>query len=119
MQTETHPDSGNGPQWGYVVDAAAVKPGRAVAVQVGDTWLAICNDAGTYFACQNLCPHAGGSLGKGEVRDGRVYCPVHHWPWDLRTGLTADEMPWMRVKRYRCEVREGKVYVDVSTLPAV
>src|SRR5262245_20356420 len=81
--------------------ADVVKPGRSVPVQVGDHWYAICNDRGTFYACDNLCPHAGGSLGRGDVHDGCVVCPVHHWPWDLRTGLTDPQMAYMRLKRYR------------------
>src|SRR5690606_24864336 len=45
------------PPWQFVLEAGAVQSGRAVPVQVGDLWLAICNDAGTYHAVNNLCPH--------------------------------------------------------------
>src|SRR5262245_404207 len=100
--------------WIYAVEAKAVKPGRAVAVQIRDRWYAIANDRGIFYACDNLCPHAGGSLGRGDVHGGCIVCPVHHWPLDLRTGLTDPKTPWIHLKRFRCEVREDKVYVDVS-----
>jgi nitrite reductase/ring-hydroxylating ferredoxin subunit len=98
----------------YAIDADAVKPGRAAPVQIGDRWFVVCNDRGQFYAGDNLCPHAGGSLGKGDVHDGCIVCPVHHWPWDLKTGLSDPNMPFMRMKRYHCEVREEKVYVNVS-----
>ena len=107
-------DEKPGPVWKYAAESASIQPGAAAAVQLDDRWWAICNDRGTFYACDNLCPHAGGPLGRGDVHDGCVVCPVHGWPWDLRTGLSAPGMPWMRLRRYRCEVRAGKVYVDLS-----
>jgi nitrite reductase/ring-hydroxylating ferredoxin subunit len=100
------------PDYRYAVDADQVPPGQAVPVLIDDHCYAVCNDGGTFYVCDNLCPHAGGSLGRGEVDDGRVICPVHHWPWDLRTGLTAEEMPHMRLRLYPCRVVGGKVFIE-------
>ena len=98
----------------YALDAEQVSPGSATPVEIDGRWYAVCNEGGRFYACDNLCPHAGGPLGRGEIDDGRVICPIHHWPWDLKPGLTDPDMPWMRLKLYRCKLREGKVYVDVS-----
>lgn len=38
------------------------------------------------FVFQRYCPHAGEDLACGEIRDGILECPRHHWRWDLRTG---------------------------------
>lgn len=105
---------GAAPKWVYAIDAAEVPPGRAALVQMEDRSLAVCNDAGRLVVVGNLCPHAEGSLGRGEVVDGCVVCPVHHWPWDLKTGLTDPNFPHMRLTFYRHEIRDGRVYVDVS-----
>lgn len=98
----------------YALDADTLKPGRVTRVQIGEHWYAVANDRGRFHATENQCPHAGGSMGQGDVEDGCLVCPIHAWPFDLETGLTDANMPWMRLKIYRCEVREGKVYVDVS-----
>lgn len=99
----------------YAIDAAHVPVGQAVRVQVDDLWIAVSNDNGTFFATDEICPHAGGHLGGGDVCDGCVVCPVHHWPWDLNTGLTDPNMPYLFIKRYPCEIRDGKVYVDIDS----
>jgi len=39
-----------------------------------------------FFALDGICPHAGGPLGKGMLRDGIVTCPWHGWQFDVRTG---------------------------------
>ena len=98
----------------YVIDAAAVPVNRVLPVQVGDKWYAVCNDAGTYHVTAFHCPHAEGPLTHGEVCDGHLICPVHHWPWNLATGLTDPHTPWRRLPIYRTEFRDGKVYADVS-----
>jgi nitrite reductase/ring-hydroxylating ferredoxin subunit len=98
----------------YVIDADQVPAGQARPARIGSLWYAVCNDNGTYRVTDIHCPHEGGPLGRGEVRDGCLICPVHHWPWNLDTGMTADNMPFLRLNVYPTEVREGKVYADVS-----
>ncbi|HSW46722.1 MAG TPA: Rieske 2Fe-2S domain-containing protein [Phycisphaerae bacterium] len=100
--------------WQYAVDVCDVPPGKAARVCVGGVRLAICNDAGRFVAVDDSCPHEGGSLGRGHVADGCVVCSVHHWPFDLKTGLTDPKMPMVRLKFHPCRVRDGKVYVDPS-----
>ena len=102
------------PDFVYVIAARDVPAGQARPAQVGDEWYAVCNDRGTFYVTAFDCPHEHGPLGQGEVHDGCLVCPVHHWPWDLRTGLTDPNMPYVRLARYACEVRDGQVYADVS-----
>jgi NAD(P)H-dependent nitrite reductase small subunit len=44
---------------------------------------------GRYHAIENRCPHRGGYLADGIVRDGQVRCPLHGWGFDLATGACA------------------------------
>lgn len=98
-----------------LLDVNAVPQGEARPAQVDGKWYAVSNDGGTFHVTDIHCPHEHGPLGRAEVRDGCLICPVHHWPWNLKTGLTADNMPCLRLNRYPCEVRDGKVWADVST----
>jgi len=98
----------------YAIDTEDVPAGRSMPARIGDNWYAVCNDGGTFHVTDIECPHEGGPLGRGEVRDGCVICPVHHWPWDLGTGLSDTNLPHLRLKTYPCEVRDGKLYADVS-----
>ena len=38
------------------------------------------------FALHDQCPHKGGPLAEGTVRDGSVVCPWHWYAFDLATG---------------------------------
>lgn len=102
------------PDYVFVIDARDVPPGRAVPAMVNDRWFAVCNDNGIFHVTAFNCPHENGPLGKGYVRDGALICPVHHWPWDLKTGLTDPRMPHLRLKIYPCELRDGRVYADIT-----
>ncbi len=99
----------------FAIETKKVPPGHAVSVELDGYWYTISNDGGTFYATDEACPHEGGHLGGGEVRDGCLICPVHCWPWNLQTGLSDTHMPWLRLKRYRCEVRENRIYVDISS----
>lgn len=98
----------------FIMDTAPLPSGSVRTVEIQDRWLAVANDQGTYHVFDPACPHEGGPLGRGEIHDGCIVCPVHHWPFDLNTGMTDTAMPWMRLQRYRCEVRDGKLYADLS-----
>ncbi|MDY7224835.1 Rieske (2Fe-2S) protein [Hyalangium rubrum] len=59
--------------------------GRLV-VRVEGTPVAILRIAGQLYAMQDTCPHRGGPLSEGDVDGYLVHCPLHAWPFDVRTG---------------------------------
>ena len=97
-----------------IIDASEVQVGQVVPVQIGDDWFIVCNDQGTFHVTGYHCPHEHGVLGRGELHDGCIVCPVHHWPWDLKTGLTDPNLPHLRLPIYRCELKDGQVCADLS-----
>ena len=54
----------------------------------------VLNVDGTFYAINNVCPHAGAALERGAIKDGVLYCPLHHWGFRLSSGdamhATAD-----------------------------
>jgi len=65
-----------------------LKADSVAEVLVDGTPYAICNVGGEIRAVGGICPHRGGSLGQGLIRDGRVQCPWHGWEFDCRTGAS-------------------------------
>lgn len=63
-----------------------------------------------FRACQNVCPHAGGSLGEGSVEGDAVTCLLHGWQFNLQTGACLNE-PGNDIKIYPVEVRKGRVFL--------
>lgn len=76
-------------------------------------------------AIRNRCPHRGGPLCFGTVRErltgtpgryelaGRMVlrCPWHGWEFDLETGRCPDESA-MRARTYPVRVDDGRVLVQ-------
>jgi nitrite reductase (NADH) small subunit len=69
-----------------VAAAAAIPPGRAKAVMVGDREIAVFNVEGRFYAIEGTCPHQGGPLAEGWIDGHVVTCPWHAWSFDVRTG---------------------------------
>ncbi len=70
-------------------------------------------DDETVHVLDNRCPHAGGSLSAGAVRDGCLICPWHMWAFDLNSGA-CPPVPSIQVNTYPCRVRDGRVEADLS-----
>jgi nitrite reductase/ring-hydroxylating ferredoxin subunit len=84
-----------------------------IAVNVSGQPIALAKSDGKIFAVDNRCPHMGYPLNRGSVHDGILICHWHNAMFDLASGCTfhpfADD-----VEPYPVEVRDGKVYVNVS-----
>ena len=63
-------------------------------------------------ALENLCPHRGAALAFGELRGDVVHCPLHAWPFDVRTG-GCPEFPEVSVRTFPVHVEGGDVYVEL------
>jgi 3-phenylpropionate/trans-cinnamate dioxygenase ferredoxin subunit len=102
------------------------RDGRIVA-RVGGRELGVVADGtdGSLHGVRNRCPHHGGPLCLGVVRErlegepgeyelaGRrvLRCPWHGWEFDLESGECLDE-PSMRAAVYPVRVEGGRVLVQ-------
>lgn len=100
------------------------REGRLIA-RVGRRELGVLEADGRLHALRNRCPHHGGPLCLGTVREretglpGRyepsgqtvLRCPWHGWEFDLESGRCLDD-PAMRVAVYGVRVEDGRVLVE-------
>lgn len=64
-----------------------IPEGSGISVMTSDDReVALFKIDGKIYAIDNECPHAGGPLSEGFVRDGVVTCPWHNWEFKLKTG---------------------------------
>lgn len=99
------------PGWATVAREADVPVGQRRLVLVGGKWMAIFHLPEGWFAIDNSCPHAGGSLFEGGVKYTVVTCPWHFWPFDLRTGRNP-VIQSIRADIYPVRVEGGQVEVQ-------
>lgn len=83
---------------------------NSILVDFGGETVAVFKTPQGFRACQNVCPHAGGSLGEGNVEGETVTCPLHGWQFNLQTGACLNE-PGNDIKIYPVEVRKGKIFL--------
>ena len=105
-------------EWVAVAPLVAVPPGAAVVLERdGDPGcVAVFNVDGELCAVDGSCPHRGGPLAEGMVRDGVVSCPRHWFRFDLRTGEHLGD-PGLRLRCYPVRVVDGTVEVCVPPAP--
>jgi len=78
---------------------------------MGGRYLAIGRTADGYFAMDDLCPHAGGSLGEGMLDDECVLCPIHGYAYHVRTGEGLDDGNEVQV--YQVELQGDLLRVNL------
>ncbi len=84
-------------------------------VDVDGTEIALFKDRGEVCALYNLCPHAGGPLAEGGVRDGHAICPWHGWEFDLRTGASSFN-DTLKTPVFKVRVEGEDVFVKLSSV---
>ena len=77
--------------WHCLEPASKLREGEIKTFRMGGRYLAIGRTADGYFAMDDLCPHAGGSLGEGMLDDECVLCPIHGYAYHVRTGEGFDD----------------------------
>jgi len=74
--------------WERVLPSASL--GRGVLAKVfitGRPVLLARLEDGTVAAASSICPHQGEDLSGGRVYMGAIDCPLHHYLYDLRSGI--------------------------------
>jgi nitrite reductase/ring-hydroxylating ferredoxin subunit len=104
-------------QWVAVAAVDSLPPGTVVARRVGtETEIAVFNVDGELCAVDGACPHRGGPLADGIVRNGVVTCPLHWFRFDLRTGEHVGDRE-LRLARFPVRVVDGTVEVLLPPTP--
>ncbi|GAB4255293.1 MAG: nitrite reductase small subunit NirD [Acidobacteriota bacterium] len=94
----------------FAAELEQIPAGDALVVTVAGRELALFRLGDEVFALENFCPHRGGPIGEGLVREGHVTCPWHEWTFDIKTGLCTLN-PAARVRTFPAKVVDGSVWV--------
>jgi nitrite reductase/ring-hydroxylating ferredoxin subunit len=97
-------------QFVSVAEVASLERGQGRTVHADGREFAVWNDNGEFFCMDDLCPHRGGPLGAGFLKDGEVACPLHGWTFDVRTGACASR-PDRPVRMYPTRVLGGQIQI--------
>jgi nitrite reductase/ring-hydroxylating ferredoxin subunit len=92
--------------WHTLSPASRIREGQLLCFTIGRRRLVVGRTARGFFALDDACPHAGGSLSEGMLDAGSVVCPIHGYAYDVTTGEGLDDGAEVRV--HPC-VLEGDV----------
>ena len=109
-----------------------LESGQMKTFNIGGREILLARVGETFYACDNRCPHMGGSLARGKLEGAVVTCPRHHSRFDLTDGHVVAWTDWSGIKlslakifkspapvrTYQVKVDEGKVYVGSEKVPA-
>ena len=62
-----------------------------------------------FFAIDNCCPHAGGSLAAGSIEGQAIVCPLHGWNLDVFSGECS--LMGAKTTSYPVRVENGSLEV--------
>lgn len=95
-----------------VAKLSEVPEGRGVVTRAAGKILSLFNIGGQVYALDGLCPHKGGPLGEGYCENGKVYCPLHGWQFDIKTGACVD-FPDRPAAKYPARVVGDTIEVEL------
>jgi 3-phenylpropionate/trans-cinnamate dioxygenase ferredoxin subunit len=104
------------PRYVKVAAMADLPPGASLAVGVDDVSIALFNVAGSIYAIDNVCPHAGAPLARGALGGpggAIVTCPLHGWRFDVRTGCSP-HLRGEHLRTFPVRVTDGQIAVDIA-----
>jgi nitrite reductase (NADH) small subunit/3-phenylpropionate/trans-cinnamate dioxygenase ferredoxin subunit len=99
-----------------VAKVGDIPEGQGASFVVGEKLVAVFNDAGTYYAINDFCPHMGASLADGQLEDGVVACPWHAWRFRISDGGWCDN-PRIKTDSYPVRLVDGQIQVRIAAAP--
>lgn len=85
---------------------------RAWTINHNGRRYAVFDTGGELEVTDARCPHNGGPLTDGVVRDGAVICPWHWYCFDLRTGECRTAAGY-RLRKYPVLSRDGRLFAEL------
>jgi len=92
--------------------APAIKQSRAWTIKHNGHQYAVFDLDGDLQVTDARCPHKGGPLAGGVVRDGAVTCPWHWHCFDLRTGDFRTASGY-QLRTYPVLNRDGRQFAEL------
>jgi nitrite reductase/ring-hydroxylating ferredoxin subunit len=98
-----------------VCAAADVPENGVISREIGDELVAIYNIDGAFYATEARCTHGFSDLADGTLEGDVIECSFHFGAFHVPSGKAVQAPCFINIKTFRTEVKDGQVYVDLST----
>ena len=99
--------------WHKVGTVGDVEEDEPLGASVDGTEIGVFLVGGTYYAIENICPHAFAMLSDGFVEGDQVECPLHQAVFQISTGKCLKEPAEQDVATYPVKVEGDDILVQV------
>ncbi|WP_315836036.1 Rieske (2Fe-2S) protein [Bradyrhizobium prioriisuperbiae] len=103
-------------EWIAICESERLVERSIIPARVDGIELIVLRDASEIYAFERACPHEQADLCRGDVRDGRLFCPRHRASFDLRDGQISPGWPSRDLRRYPVRIADGQVWVYVKAM---
>ena len=86
----------------------------ARAFEVNGRSVMVCRSGRRFYALENRCAHQNVPLLGGQIRRGKITCPLHGMRFDLKTGQPSGRLTRNCVLTFPVHIVNGDVLVEVS-----
>jgi 3-phenylpropionate/trans-cinnamate dioxygenase ferredoxin subunit len=70
--------------------------------------------AGTYYALEDVCPHAEALLSQGFVEGDEIECPLHGARFHIPTGKCTKEPGGRDLACYPVRLEDNRIFVRID-----
>lgn len=81
-------------------------------VEVDGREIALFKVDGKVYAIDHLCPHSGGPLAEGGLKNKIVTCPWHGWDFDVTTGQCSFNKAIANAT-FKVQEKGNDIYVEI------
>ena len=87
--------------------------GQMKKISSDENEIVIININGDYFAIDDTCTHAGGSISEGKLDDSTIICDWHGAQFDCKNGkLLKFPAKINDLKSYKIIIESDKIFVE-------
>ena len=88
--------------------------GKGMKVKLKKRTIALFKHKSKIYAIQNHCPHQNADLADGYIKDGKVFCTLHHWGFELKTGAYSFN-PKIFLKTFEVKIENDMILVGIDS----
>ena len=97
----------------FVGKTTDITSGLMKKVSVDENEVVILNMDGNYFAIDDTCTHAGGSLSEGKLDGSTIICDWHGAQFDCKNGkLIKFPAKINDLRTYKIVIESDKIFVE-------
>lgn len=101
-------------EWLYVCDVNEITEDDPKSTEAEGVKIGVFQVEDSYFAIENVCPHAYALLTDGFIEEGNVECPLHEAIFDIRSGKTLGGPVERDLCTFPLKVENDKIYIQAK-----